>query len=180
MRLTVSFGGVEKLAETWEERARLIAEVLENLEPERPVARGIAPGNDAWFALSDPPGPDRRGRCSHLRVAANRSTGYGALIWFVTMDDPRRGGVYEHVWVSDNATPPDFDPRVVSDPGYPLFHDPASALPIPRVRAALEEYCRSATGERPGCVDWVEGHMNGQRLDRPSITEDVEDHDPFA
>ncbi|MFJ8746515.1 Imm1 family immunity protein [Embleya sp. NPDC127516] len=77
--------------------------------------------------------------------------------------------------MSDNPEPPDLDPRVVSDPCYPLFHDPSSALPIPRIRAALEEFCRAGTGERPECIDWVVGGMNGQRFDRPPIAEFVED-----
>ncbi|MFE2568150.1 Imm1 family immunity protein [Streptomyces mirabilis] len=88
---------------------------------------------------------------------------------------PGWGEVYESVWISDNPQPPCFDPRVVSDPGYPLFHDPASALPLERVRAALEEFCRAGTGERPECISWAPGDANGQRLDRAPMVEQVED-----
>nr|WP_121175647.1 Imm1 family immunity protein [Streptomyces sp. 1114.5] len=56
------------------------------------------------------------------------------------------------------------DPRAVSDPGEPRFHDPRSCLPVPEVRAALEEFCRMGTGNRPECIRWVCGYMNGYRL----------------
>ncbi|MFF5969912.1 Imm1 family immunity protein [Streptomyces sp. NPDC012769] len=62
----------------------------------------------------------------------------------------------------------------------PLFHDPCSTLPLAQVRAALEQFCQADTGERPDCISWVPGHMNGQRLDRPSALESVETSDPFA
>jgi hypothetical protein len=81
--------------------------------------------------------------------------------------------------VSDNPRPPDFDPRVVADPGYPLFHDPSSTLPLDQVRAALEEFCYSGVGDRPVSVQWIKGDINGRREDREYdedlVTENVED-----
>ena len=71
-------------------------------------------------------------------------------------------------WVSDNPAPPDFDPRVLSDPGCPLWYDPRSTLPVARVRAALRELCRMGTGDRPECVQWVHGEINGERLNANS------------
>lgn len=71
----------------------------------------------------------------------------------------------DYVWVSDNPAPPDFDPRVVSDPCVPYFYHPRSTLPAAQIRAAVEEFCRTGTGERPERVHWVRGEANGNRLD---------------
>ncbi|MEU9079159.1 Imm1 family immunity protein [Kitasatospora sp. NPDC048538] len=54
--------------------------------------------------------------------------------------------------------------RVVFDPGDPRFHNPRSCLPVLEVRAALEEFCRMGTGNRPECIHWVRGYMNGYCL----------------
>ncbi|MFF1441319.1 Imm1 family immunity protein [Streptomyces sp. NPDC058295] len=59
----------------------------------------------------------------------------------------------------------------MADPGYPRFHHPRSTVPIARIRAAVEEYCRAGTGHRPTCVDWTPGDLAGRRLDTP-IDED--------
>ncbi|MFC8075679.1 Imm1 family immunity protein [Streptomyces sp. NPDC057307] len=117
---------------------------------------------------------------NQLCVAVNGSTGYGALVWGVTEDSSREGGAFDSVWVSDNPGPPDSDPRVVADPGVPSFHGPASALPVAQVRAAVEEFRRAGTGDRPEGVRWVPGQVNGQRLDREPVTGIVENADPFA
>lgn len=77
--------------------------------------------------------------------------------------------------MSDNPEPPGFDPQVVSDPGYPLFHDPASTLPIAQVRQAVEEYSRIGTGDRPECINWVSGGASGQRDDREPMIDTVEE-----
>jgi hypothetical protein len=48
-----------------------------------------------------------------------------SLLWkkaWLPQSDTRKQ-VIGYVWVSDNPTPPDFDPRVVSDPGVPYFFD---------------------------------------------------------
>lgn len=183
MILGVSFGRERHRADTCEETSRLISEVMDNLKSERRVGQWYDPGEDAWFSFYDQAQnfhddfPD-----SCLRVAVNRSTGYGALIWCVTQGSARRGGIYDSVWISDNSAPPAFDPRVVSDPGYPLFHDSRSALPLSDVRAAVEEFCRSDTGERPRCIGWTPGHLDGKRLDREPVELVAHDiaEDPWA
>jgi len=63
--------------------------------------------------------------------------------------------------VSDNPAPPSFDPLVVSDPCSPLSFDPHSTLPAAQIRAAMEEFSRTGTGERPRCVRWAHGEPGG-------------------
>ncbi|MEV0513813.1 Imm1 family immunity protein [Nonomuraea sp. NPDC050405] len=114
-----------------------------------------APGTSTWW-------PD-----NFLQIAVNATTGYGGLIWFVSAERAEKAGdgISEYVWVSDNPCPPDFDLRVVSDPGIPMFHDIRSTLPVSLVRAALEEFCRTGTGDRPKCINWVRGETNGGRVE---------------
>ncbi|MFG3294551.1 Imm1 family immunity protein [Streptomyces sp. NPDC048179] len=176
MLLSVFFKGEWRYAESPDQVSELIAEVMNGLRGEGEVGGSYFPGDDAWFCLADRRKSDSEPVVgSNLRVAINPVHGYGALVWFVNDQFPRKRGVYDSVWLSDNPDPVDFDPRVVSDPGYPLFHDPASTLPNSMIRAAVEEFCRTRSGERPECIDWIAGHVNGQRLDRPSIVEIVED-----
>jgi hypothetical protein len=156
-------------AESWPEKEVLIDEVMENLKPEEP-GPWISAGEDACFMFAEGRHnsntfdwwPD-----NYLRVAVNCRSGYGGLIWYVTGDRARGAGddMHQYVWVSNNPNPPDFDPRVVADPGYPKFHDPRSTLPVEQIRAALIEFCRKGTGGRPECVQWVTGEMNGDRHD---------------
>ncbi|WP_440103657.1 Imm1 family immunity protein [Streptosporangium sp. H16] len=146
----------------------LITEVIENLESESSAPR-CDPGDDAWFMFSDRrhvDGPDMPN--NFLRISVNSTTGFGGLIWFVGENHPARGGVFDHAWISDNPNPPDFDPRVVSDPGEPAFHDPRSTLSIHEVRTAVEEFRRTGTGDRPECIRWVHGDVSGHRLDGDS------------
>jgi hypothetical protein len=179
--LNVSCNGHWRHGETWAEISDLIVDVLENLESEEFKGGWHSAGQDAWFSLSDQRyGSESQISDNYLRVSVNRSTGYGALIWGVVDSSPKKGGVFDWTWISDNPDPPDTDPRVVSDPGYPLFHDPRSAIPISRVRAAVEEFCRLGTGDRPECISWVRGHLNGQRLDAEPMVEEIEENDPFA
>jgi len=174
--LSAFFNGNWAYGETTEEMARIISSVLENLRGEDGEGRSYTPGSDAWFSMaSERHSNEHRAADNHLRVAVNRRTGYGSLIWFVEDGSSRVGEVYKSVWISDNPHPPSVDPRVVSDPGYPLFHNPASAIPLDRVRAALEEFCLSGSGDRPSCIGWVSGDMNGQRLDRTPVVDFVED-----
>lgn len=146
-------------------------------------SNSLAAGFNVSLSLSKTPHTDENQVADNLlQVAINRSTGFGALIWGVTMKSPRKGGIYDSVWISDNPQPPNFDPQLISDPGYPLFHDPHSALPLSQVRKALEEFCETGTGDRPECVNWIEGYFNGQRLDRDPIVnrlESAEDRSPF-
>ncbi|WP_352231334.1 Imm1 family immunity protein [Actinomadura sp. NBRC 104412] len=138
------------------------------------------PGEEACFSFSER-------RLSHsnavagsyLRFAVNVTTGYGGLIW--NLDQIVPGKPEDRIWISDNPEPPDFDPRVVSDPGYPLFHDPRSTVPLAHVRSALEEFCHVGTGDRPNCIRWVRGELNGQRYDgKPESDAFHSPYDPWA
>ncbi|MEU4681093.1 Imm1 family immunity protein [Micromonospora sp. NPDC023737] len=102
---------------------------------------------------------------NYLHVSVNSSTGYGGLVWYVSPQRAARDRdeVSQWCWVSDNPTPPDFDPRVLSDPGSPLCYDRRSVLPVAQVRTAVEEFCRTGTGGRPECIRWVRGEINGER-----------------
>lgn len=165
MILNVLMNDEWRYAETWTEMQALIAETVDGLVPET-MRSFYDPGNDAWFMFSNLRHHGGRSMPSNfLRVSINRNTGYGGLIWFVTKNFPAEGRVFDSVWVSDNPNPPAFDPRVVSDPGEPLFHDRRSVLPMPRIRTAIDEFCRAGTGVRPEGVDWARGHANGLRLD---------------
>ncbi|MER7668139.1 Imm1 family immunity protein [Kitasatospora sp. NPDC096128] len=152
-------------AESWPEKAELIADVMENLRFERADAPWVSAGECAEFSFAN----QRRTEASdwwpdnHLQISVNSATGFGGLVWFVMRDDAPEGDISEHIWISDNPNPPDFDPRVVADPGIPHFFDPRSAIPTEDVRAALEEFCRKSTGDRPECIQWVHGDMDGQR-----------------
>ncbi|MFI1947957.1 Imm1 family immunity protein [Streptomyces virginiae] len=177
MILSLFFKGEWHYSEGPDQTSRLVAEVVESLRGEE-TGEPYFPGEDAWFCLSGRRYSDAEPvpGCN-LRVAINPRHGYGALVWFADDQFHRSGGVYDSVWVSNNPEPIDFNPNVVSDPGYPLFHDQASTLPTSRIREAVEEFCRKGSGDRPECIDWVKGHVNGQRLDRPSIVEVVEEPD---
>lgn len=162
--------------ETVEERLSLVAQIIESLGSEDSTTGFVNPGEDAWIFYSDRPFSDDFGvrwrAESYLRAAVNRTTGYGALIWWADGTRDGRTEVDSWIWISDNPEPPAFDPRVVADPGYPLFHHPRSALPINQVRAALEEFARLGTGDRPECVSWTKGDPSGRRDDQESSDED--------
>lgn len=145
-----------RYAQAQEEMDAIVSAAMETMRPERDIA--------------GPTFSDRRltGHSTgdnYLRLAINRETGFGGLVWFVTRSSSRKGGIFDHVWVSDNPEPPDFDPKVVTDPWVPVYLDRRSALPIPRIRAAVDEFCRVGTGDRPESIEWVHGWMNGTRLD---------------
>lgn len=148
-------------AEAAEEVASLISELIATLKHER-ASKFVEPGTDALLCFAHERFQHKlrltKGVKGHLQVGVNTATGYGALMWYWGGDDP--------VWVSDNPQPPDFDPRVVSDPGYPLFHDPASTLPMKQFLEVLEEFCYSGTGERPKSAQWVRSDICGRREDR--------------
>lgn len=167
MILTVLIGHERRHAEGWPQMSSLIYDVLENLKGERTeVVDGIAydlVGSVAEFSFADR-GADHA--TNSLTVAVNRATGYGALVWCVNLLYPKKGGIYGRIWVSDNPQPPEFDTRVASDPWASEFRDPRSTLPLPRIRAALEEFCRTGTGDRPQSIDWVEAvTFGGYRKD---------------
>ncbi|MGW3098300.1 Imm1 family immunity protein [Streptomyces sp. NPDC001102] len=167
MILNAIVHGERVYAETLEEAAGLIEEVMQNLSFERIGGPWVDPGEDAWFMWADKRLGESERPDNHLQVAVNSSTGYGALIWFVTGEYAERlnNEISNSIWISDNPTPPEFDPRVVADPGFPTFHDRRSAIPVSLVRRALEEFCRAGTGGRPECLGWVRGEMDGTRLE---------------
>jgi hypothetical protein len=179
--LSVSYDRVWRYGETLDEMADVIDEVMANLEFEHWVDGQYFTGETAWFCFADRRQSDEDlAADSYLRVAVNRSTGYGALVWFVAASGPRKGGIFDQVWISDNPEPPGFDPRVVSDPDLPLFFDPRSTLPVAQVRAAVEQFCRSGTGERPESAAWVPGQVNGHRLDQAPLKKILDEVDPFG
>ncbi|MFJ8164135.1 Imm1 family immunity protein [Streptomyces sp. NPDC096136] len=108
-----------------------------------------------------------------LTVSVNHENGYGGLAWFADGNTAKRlmetrGEEFaDSIWVSMNPTPPEFDPEILSDPWVPTYIHRTSALPIPMLRAALEEFCKAGTGDRPECVNWVEGNFNGTLLNPP-------------
>lgn len=149
-------------AESTKEISSLIDELIAGLTHEHAVSNNVVHhGTDAVLCFAGERFEHRlrmaKGAIGHLQVAVNKATGYGALMW--CWSDSQ-------VWVSDNPEPPDFDTRVISDPGYPLFHDPASTLPIKQFQEALEEFCYSGTGERPTSICWVRSDICGRREDR--------------
>ena len=162
MILNAHFGKRWYNADTAEEISALISRLIVTLKHEHPVGIVTHPGDDALLCFAEErfdhylrTAKDAKG---HLLVAVNMETGYGALMWYQSGDS--------QVWVSDNPEPPNVDPRVVSDPGYPLFHDPASTLPVKQFREAVEEFCYSGTGDRPACIRWVRSDVCGRREDR--------------
>lgn len=167
--LNVIIHGKYEYAESWPEMVALIEEVEHNLRSERAESQWVSPGEVATFMFAE-------GRHSAsargwwpdnaLQVSVNSTTGYGGLIWYASQGRNVEGEISEFIWVSDNPSPPDFDPRVVADPGIPTLFNPRSAVPIASVLAALEEFCRLGTGDRPGCIHWVHGELNGEHYDQ--------------
>lgn len=142
-------------AETAEEMTDLVSKVLDEL---------VGTSGTAWFGISDRRHVDvRSGPENNLRVAVNGATGYGGLVWFVNGNGSRHGGIYDHVWVSDNPEPPDFDPGVVTDTHVAAYLDRRSVVPLAKVREVVEEFCRTGTGDRPEGISWVRSDANGIR-----------------
>ncbi|MFK0121649.1 Imm1 family immunity protein [Streptomyces sp. NPDC090994] len=94
---------------------------------------------------------------NYLYVSVNVKNGYGALKWWtnkVPASAPE-DDISRYVWTSGNPNPPSFDPALIADPGNPSYYPREAAIPVAQVRAALEEFCRTRTGERPDCVSWL-------------------------
>lgn len=161
-------------AENWPEMSALIDQVMTMLKPEgmRKTASGYeyyTAGDhaDLQFSTRRHAGGDDWPN-NLLRVAINTSTGYGALTWYAHESFPIKGIRPGSVWVSDNPSPPDFDPRIIADGHTGDWHDPRNALPLGDIRRALEEYCRTGTGTRPESVAWLEGDFAGRRVNQVS------------
>lgn len=155
-----------RFAESPAEMTALVKEVMDELEAGEGDAQA-APIAQLSFAsdrqrLAENPGwrPD-----NILQVSFNPESGYGALIWSGAPDRPGspRDEMYDYVWMSDNPHPPEFDPKVLADPGLPSYFDPRSTLKPSQIRTVLDEFCRAGTGDRPGGVDWVHGDYDGSR-----------------
>lgn len=121
------------------------------------VVKDVA--GDRFYA----PAPDNM-----LSVGINFAAGYGGLIWYCDGSLSRRVSaefghdVAYHPWVSLNPDPPHRDPRVMSDPSCPTFFDRISAVPLPVIRAVVEEYFHAGTGFRPAKAQWAKGHYTGE------------------
>ncbi|GAA2600513.1 hypothetical protein GCM10010435_94860 [Winogradskya consettensis] len=156
------------------ELSGLIAHIFAKLDHERDAsiafedgsqAPVLSPGDEAWCTFDERyrgEGEPPSGKAL-LRLAVNAATGYGSLTWMGTAPDGQSSDLYDHIWVSDNPQPLDWDPRVVGDPYVPTFHDPRNALPIFQIRSAVDEYCSTEDGERPAEIRWAHGEFDGQR-----------------
>ncbi|MFF4378323.1 Imm1 family immunity protein [Kitasatospora sp. NPDC001547] len=153
MILTVLIGDEQFYGESEGDAEQLITRVLEGLEF----------GDSAWLSIDDQRREEGSYASNALKISMNPSTGYGGVIWQAGTNYPKQGGIYSYTWISDNPNPPEVDPRILSDPHHPVFMEPASALPLSELRKVLEEFYRTGTGDRPTCIKWVRGHMNGER-----------------
>ncbi|MFF3115460.1 Imm1 family immunity protein [Kitasatospora sp. NPDC057904] len=156
MILTIHVDGESHHPKTRQEEDRLIGRVLADLKY----------GDNAWFALDFNRTDEESFPDSALVASVNTSTGFGGVIWLASRNYPRKGGVYDSIWVSDNPVPPAVDPNVLSEPHTPIVMDPASTFPVAELRKVIEEFCRDKTGERPGCISWVVGNIGGERTDK--------------
>ncbi|WP_079000597.1 Imm1 family immunity protein [Streptomyces sp. AS58] len=169
MILNITCGDRRWFAETDSEISDAVAGALGSLRSGHVRDGYWRPGVNAWFSWSDRRHLDRPDVPNNfLVVSLNRETGYGGLIWFVNdgYPGPDPDEVLDNIWVSDNLNPPDFDTEVVAEPGEPYFFDPRSTLPITKIEAAVDEFCRTRTGIRPECVHWTLGEASGKRADR--------------
>ncbi|MFJ4185031.1 Imm1 family immunity protein [Kitasatospora sp. NPDC089509] len=156
MLLTVWIGRQQHHPKTREDEDRLIRQVLEDLEY----------GQNASFILNEFKAHESLYPDSTLTVSLNKSTGFGGAVWYVGAHYPKQGGVYDHVWITDNPLPPESDPNVVSDIHVPVFMEPSSVVPLSVLQRVIEEFCRNKTGDRPTSIEWVEGLIGGERADK--------------
>lgn len=103
-----------------------------------------------------------------LSVGIYFAAGYGGLICYCDGDLSRQVSaefgqdIASYPWVSLNPDPPQHDPRIMSDPSCPTFFDRVSAVPLPVIRAVVDEYYHAGTGFRPAKVQWAKGHYTGE------------------
>ncbi|WP_338672183.1 Imm1 family immunity protein [Streptomyces sp. SCSIO 30461] len=139
-----------------------ITKVIEALEWERPVPVGFFPGTVGEFHVFNvseiseiPPYAE-----NSLRIGINKETKFGGMTW--SGEDSEHSDHFH--WITKNDSPPDFDPRVTSDDGHPLWYDRRNVIPIEKIRTAIEEYFFNG-GLRPPSLEWEPGTVHGQRLD---------------
>ena len=159
MILNAVVHGKYRYGETSDRVESLIHAVMHDLAPGDPW-RDMRPGEDAYLMLAEGKHDEETFDWfphNYLQVVANQCTGFGAVSWFVTDEWPSQGAdpVADHAWVSLNADSPE-DPKVIGDPGYPRWYHPRHAIPLEQVEAAVREFCRRGTGDRPECLFWAE------------------------
>lgn len=180
MYLSVSAGWSRRCEGPRIDVSRVVAEIFDdlNMSPEP----GFRVQTAALTFTVEPPAGPAIDTNNHLRISFNTESGYGALIWYVTEDWPHSGGIYDDIWVTSNPKPVDFDPLVLADSHTGEYHHHNSAIPEEDVRAALVEYCTTATGDRPGCVSWVPSGIDGWPVDAPPRDRrqgELDGQDPF-
>jgi hypothetical protein len=105
-----------------------------------------------------------------LLVTINYGNGYGAFYWCVKASrgaqiNAKLGSdMADWPWVSDAGEGIGFDPKLLVDPEGPFYHDPRNALPGSEVRSVLEEFLRTANGDRPETISWAKGQDSGERI----------------
>lgn len=162
MIVEVWIGPERNLVSDQHEVRKLVERALNELESERAVPTGFHAGTIASFHVFDVPAEAEIPRFADnaLTVGVNRATRYGGFTWWgeEIPENPDQAH-----WVSRNQNPPSFDPRVTADPGYPLWYDKRSVIPMEEVASVIEEFCFNQ-GRRPSLINWEPGTVNGQRL----------------
>ncbi|MFC7219304.1 Imm1 family immunity protein [Streptomyces polyrhachis] len=152
--------GRGEYARSEEEVEALIGDVMSNLRQRgfTPDGFEIMPEQALFCIVEDsyPEDADTLHPDNYLHVSVNTTNGFGALYWWTIQapEDDAEEDVFKFHWTSRNPNPPSFDPFVVEDPGGGTYFPREAAIPVAKIRAALEEFCRNKTGRRPECVDW--------------------------
>ncbi|GAA2469651.1 Imm1 family immunity protein [Streptomyces mauvecolor] len=173
MILVARFFGRFHYAESAEEMREVVERFLSGFPAETVQAPGFeldcetasfgfmesAPGEGASVQWPD----------NSLEVTVNFSNGHGGLVWYVDanraseINEKTQSDMADWAWVSDNPEPVAFGPEILIDVHVPYYHDSRNALPVSRIRAALQEFCRAGSGARPESVHWVKGQPTGER-----------------
>ncbi|MDG9687903.1 Imm1 family immunity protein [Streptomyces sp. DH18] len=160
-------GGIKNLAYNQYEAREAIQRTLNELESERTVHLGFHAGTIASFHVHNVPLgaglPEFADNA--LTVGINKDSGFGGMTWWGEQIPEYPDQAH---WISRNRNPPDCDPRVTADPGYPLWFDRRNVLPVGKVALAIEEFCFN-DGRRPTSTEWEPGTVNGGRLDSPNF-----------
>ncbi|TRV73339.1 hypothetical protein FKN01_27655 [Streptomyces sp. 130] len=152
--------GRGKYARTEREVQHLIHEVMTDLAQRQidPSGYETVPER-AVLCIVEDDHEERSNRWSAdncLYVSVDIESGYGALRWWGKRRPTSRASasIFDSVWTSLNSSPPATDPLLIMDPGAGDCYPRTAAIPVPRVREALEEFCGLRTGERPECIEW--------------------------